>query len=138
MAGAGAGGTRTPRRSAAMTVIGRTTRLLAAGAVVSVALAPYLIRSAPPESPAAIVKSVSGSKLSQRHWVNTWTSMPQLTEPSNLPPAPFTETDRVFADSTVRTTIRSSIGGSTVRLRFSNAFGGAALPITGVAVAFPV
>ena len=121
-----------------MTVIGRTTRLLAAGAVVSVALAPYLIRSAPPESPAAIVKSVSGSKLSQRHWVDTWTSMPQLTEPSNLPPAPFTDTDQVFADSTVRTTIRSSIGGSTVRLRFSNAFGGAALPITGVTVAFPV
>jgi hypothetical protein len=23
------------------------------------------------------------------HWVNTWTSMPQLVEASNMPPAPF-------------------------------------------------
>jgi hypothetical protein len=23
------------------------------------------------------------------HWIDTWTSMPQLTEPANLPPAPF-------------------------------------------------
>jgi hypothetical protein len=23
------------------------------------------------------------------HWVNTWTSMPQLVEPGNMPPAPF-------------------------------------------------
>lgn len=23
------------------------------------------------------------------HWVDTWTSMPQLTEPANLPPAPY-------------------------------------------------
>ena len=23
------------------------------------------------------------------HWVDTWVSMPQLTEPANLPPAPF-------------------------------------------------
>jgi len=23
------------------------------------------------------------------HWVSTWTSMPQLVEPDNLPPAPF-------------------------------------------------
>ena len=23
------------------------------------------------------------------HWVDTWTAMPQLTEPANLPPPPF-------------------------------------------------
>jgi hypothetical protein len=23
------------------------------------------------------------------HWIDTWASMPQLTEPANLPPAPF-------------------------------------------------
>jgi hypothetical protein len=23
------------------------------------------------------------------HWVNTWTSMPQLVESSNMPPSPF-------------------------------------------------
>ena len=26
---------------------------------------------------------------SDYHWVPTWTSMPQLVEPQNLPPAPF-------------------------------------------------
>ena len=24
-----------------------------------------------------------------KHWVDTWVSMPQLTEPANLPPPPF-------------------------------------------------
>lgn len=26
---------------------------------------------------------------SHGHWVDAWASMPQLTEPANLPPAPF-------------------------------------------------
>ncbi|QLJ03793.1 SGNH/GDSL hydrolase family protein [Streptomyces sp. NEAU-sy36] len=71
------------------------------------------------------------------HWVNTWTSMPQLTEPGNMPPAPFTQPGRVLADSTVRQTVHVSVGGTHLRLRFSNAFGGAALPITAVSVALP-
>ncbi|CAK7279395.1 SGNH/GDSL hydrolase family protein [Streptomyces sp. RM1] len=71
------------------------------------------------------------------HWVNTWTSMPQLTEPGNMPPAPFTQPGRVFADSTVRQTVHVSVGGTHLRLRFSNAFGGAALPLTAVSVALP-
>jgi lysophospholipase L1-like esterase len=70
-------------------------------------------------------------------WVATWTSAPQLTEPGNLPPPPFTGDDVVFADSTVRQTVRVSAGGQRMRLRFSNAFGGAALPITKASVALP-
>lgn len=73
-----------------------------------------------------------------RHWVDTWVSMPQLTEPGNLPPAPFTQDNLVLADSTLRQTIHTSVGGRRIRLRFSNAFGGAALPITRVSVALPV
>ncbi len=72
------------------------------------------------------------------HWVDTWVAMPQLTEPANLPPAPFTQDNLVLADSTVRQTIHASVGGRHVRLRFSNAFGGAELPITAVSVARPV
>lgn len=30
---------------------------------------------------------------SDHHWVPTWTSMPQLVEPNNLPPAPFVGLD---------------------------------------------
>jgi lysophospholipase L1-like esterase len=70
-------------------------------------------------------------------WVNTWTSMPQLTEPGNMPPPPFTGANVVFADSTLRQTVRISVGGRQMRLRFSNAFGGAALPITAVSLALP-
>jgi lysophospholipase L1-like esterase len=64
--------------------------------------------------------------------------MPQLTEPGNLPPAPYTQADRVLVDSTLRQTVHVSLGGGLIRLRFSNAFGGSALPITAAAVALPV
>ena len=70
-------------------------------------------------------------------WVHTWVSMPQLTEPGNMPPAPFTSDGLVMADATLRQTIHTSVGGRHIRLRFSNAFGGAALPITAVSVALP-
>jgi lysophospholipase L1-like esterase len=70
-------------------------------------------------------------------WVNTWTAMPQLTEPANMPPPPFTTENLVLANSTLRQTMRVSMGGQVVRLRFSNAFGGTALPITGVSLALP-
>jgi lysophospholipase L1-like esterase len=73
-----------------------------------------------------------------RAWLHTWVSMPQLTEPGNLPPAPFTGDGVVLADTTLRQTVQTSIAGSSVRLRFSNAFGGAVLPITGVTVALPL
>ncbi|MFB4305485.1 SGNH/GDSL hydrolase family protein [Actinomadura sp. GTD37] len=71
------------------------------------------------------------------HWVDSWASMPQLTEPGNMPPPPFTREGEVFDDATVRQTVRVSVGGRNLRLRFSNAFGGAALPITKVSVALP-
>jgi len=72
------------------------------------------------------------------HWVDTWVSMQQLTEPGNMPPAPFTQDNRVLANSTVRQTIHTSVGGQHMRLRFSNAFGGVDLPITSVSVALPL
>jgi lysophospholipase L1-like esterase len=71
------------------------------------------------------------------HWVHTWAAMPQLTEPGNMPPAPFTQTDRVLRNTTLRQTVHVSVGGPYLRLRFSNAFGGTDLPITGVSVARP-
>ncbi|SFW83477.1 SGNH/GDSL hydrolase family protein [Amycolatopsis australiensis] len=71
------------------------------------------------------------------HWVATWTSMPQLTEPSNMPPAPFTGTDRVLDNASLRQTAHVTVGGPRIRLRFSNAFGGAPLPLTAVSVARP-
>ncbi|SFR05845.1 Lysophospholipase L1 [Lentzea waywayandensis] len=70
-------------------------------------------------------------------WVNTWTSMPQQAEPHNMPPPPFTQDGLVMNDATLRQTVRVTVGGRRMRLRFSNAFGGAVLPITAVTVALP-
>lgn len=81
--------------------------------------------------------AATGSPVAAGNWVNTWTSMPQLTEPGNMPPPPFTQDGLVMADTTLRQTVRVTVGGPNLRLRFSNAFGGAALPITGASVALP-
>jgi lysophospholipase L1-like esterase len=50
------------------------------------------------------------------HWVTTWGTAPQLTEPGNLPPVPL-------ANSTLRQFIRVSLGGKQIRVRFSNNYG---------------
>ncbi|MFI6349979.1 SGNH/GDSL hydrolase family protein [Streptomyces sp. NPDC050560] len=71
------------------------------------------------------------------HWVDTWTATPQLTEDTNMPPAPFTGDGEVLVDSTLRQTVHVSVGGERLRLRFSNAFGGAPLPLTAASVALP-
>lgn len=81
--------------------------------------------------------AAAGSPVAAGSWVNTWTSMPQLTEPGNMPPPPFTQDGLVMADTTLRQTVRVTVGGPNLRLRFSNAFGGAALPITAASVAVP-
>ncbi|WP_329141583.1 SGNH/GDSL hydrolase family protein [Streptomyces sp. NBC_00670] len=84
----------------------------------------------------ATARSVAAARTGG-HWVDTWASMPQLTEPGNMPPAPFTRADRVLDDATLRQTVHVTVGGQRLRLRFSNAFGGTDLPITGVTVARP-
>src|SRR3954462_13211405 len=86
-------------------------------------------RAAPDQSPA------TGSHRAA--WTTSWAAMPQLTEPGNMPPAPFTGTGEVLVDSTLRQTVHVSLGGRVLRLRFSNAFGGAPLPLSKVTVARP-
>ncbi|WP_430787786.1 SGNH/GDSL hydrolase family protein [Actinoplanes sp. G11-F43] len=70
---------------------------------------------------------------SRPRWIHTWTAAPQLTERHNLPPEPFA----TLAGVTLRQTVRVSLGGRRLRVRFSNAFGTTALPITAAAVARP-
>jgi lysophospholipase L1-like esterase len=110
---------------------------LVAGALTAAAVAtPAAIRAVGEGNPDAHGAAGAASQAGA-HWVDTWVSMPQLTEPANLPPAPFTQANLVLANSTVRQTIHTSVGGRQLRLRFSNAFGGTALPITKVSVALP-
>lgn len=52
----------------------------------------------------------------QTHWVGSWSTAPQLTEPRNNPPAPGLE------GNTLRQVFQVSIGGDELRMRFSNEF----------------
>ncbi|KAL5328099.1 hypothetical protein ACEPPN_005807 [Leptodophora sp. 'Broadleaf-Isolate-01'] len=71
------------------------------------------------------------------HWVDTWTSMPQLVEPDNIPPAPFRGSS-ILADATLRQTFRITLLASRIRIQISNTFGTSDLPITAASLAFPV
>jgi lysophospholipase L1-like esterase len=71
------------------------------------------------------------------HWVATWAAAPQPTVPDDLPPAPFASDGLLLADTTLRQTVRVSLGGERIRLRFANTFGGAPLPLSEVTVARP-
>jgi lysophospholipase L1-like esterase len=62
-------------------------------------------------------------------WVGTWAASQQLTEDANLPPPPG------FADTTLRQIVHVSIGGSRLRVRFSNTFGRTALTLRAVRIA---
>ncbi|KAJ3494395.1 hypothetical protein NLJ89_g10816 [Agrocybe chaxingu] len=82
--------------------------------------------------------SIPAKKHADLHWISTWTNMPQLVEPNNLPPARFLSSNAVFRDTTLRQTLHMSVGAEKIRIVFSNTFGGSDLPITSANVAFPV
>ncbi|KAK3328883.1 SGNH hydrolase-type esterase domain-containing protein [Apodospora peruviana] len=71
-------------------------------------------------------------------WVDIWGSMPQLVEPANLPSPPWNGSSSLFKNATLRQTVYITQDASTIRVQFSNAFGGSELPITAATVALPV
>jgi lysophospholipase L1-like esterase len=121
-----------------LTVAGRVAAV-ALTAVVTAGITSAVVRPAQPGvvkvSTAALARG--GDFEPGGHWVGTWAAAPQLTEPGNMPPPPFTNGSLVFADSTVRMSIHVTLGARLIRLRFSNAYGGTDLPITNVSVALP-
>ena len=79
-----------------------------------------------------LVAGPSASQGLAESWVGTWASSAQLADPSQAePPAGF-------PDTTLRQIVRVSIGGSRVRVRFSNAFGTTPLTLTKAHVALSV
>jgi lysophospholipase L1-like esterase len=50
-------------------------------------------------------------------WIGTWASSQQLTETRNNPPAPG------LSNNTLRQVVYATLGGSKLRVRFSNAYG---------------
>lgn len=59
-------------------------------------------------------------------WVGSWAAAQQLTEPSNQPPSPG------LSNNTLRQIFQVSIGGSRLRLRFSNEFGSSPVTLNAV------
>ncbi|MDW7980304.1 MAG: SGNH/GDSL hydrolase family protein [Verrucomicrobiales bacterium] len=60
--------------------------------------------------------AIPACNASSSHWVTTWACGVQLTEPHNLPPV-------ALASNTLRQFVHTTLGGKTVRVRFSNAYG---------------
>jgi hypothetical protein len=77
---------------------------------------------APPATPSSWVGT----------WVGSWASSQQIPEPSNALPL------ESLHGATLRQVVHLSAGGSTIRVRVSNAFGTAALHLTAVHVARPL
>jgi lysophospholipase L1-like esterase len=68
----------------------------------------------------------------QDNWVGSWATSEQVPEPQNaLAPSDLT-------DATLRQIVHLSIGGKTLRIHLSNAFGTSALHLTSVHVARPI
>ena len=66
---------------------------------------------------------------STRKWVGTWSTAPQLVEPGNMPPSPG------LTNNSLRQVLRVSIGGDTLRVRFSNEFSTSAVTMKSVQIA---
>jgi lysophospholipase L1-like esterase len=62
-------------------------------------------------------------------WVGTWATVPTAVPPANVTPV------ATFDDQTLRQVVHVSVGGDTVRVRFSNEFGTAPLVIGAAHVA---
>ncbi|HET9984141.1 MAG TPA: SGNH/GDSL hydrolase family protein [Longimicrobiales bacterium] len=87
------------------------------------ALALGVAACAPRASLAPAGSAASLAPAAGERWVATWATAPQLTEPRNMPPAPG------LSGNTLRQALRVSIGGSRLRVSFSNAFGNAPMVI---------
>ena len=62
-------------------------------------------------------------------WVGTWSTAPQLVEPGNMPPSPG------LSNNSLRQVVRVSIGGDTLRVKFSNEFSTSAVTMKSVQIA---
>lgn len=75
------------------------------------------------------VMGKSKPKNSEEVWVGTWSTAPQLVEPHNLPPKPG------LSNNTLRQVVCVSIGGDTLRLKFSNEFSSGPVTLKAVQIA---
>src|SRR5689334_24545182 len=62
----------------------------------------------------------------QTHWIGTWGASPA---PQLSSPAQMLADHLLFSNQTIREIVHTSAGGSTVRVRLSNAYGGSSITI---------
>ncbi len=74
-------------------------------------------------------KSQSDNSKSALKWVGTWSTAPQLVETHNNPPPPG------LSNNTLRQIVRVSIGGNTLRMRFTNEFSKNPVTINSIQIA---
>lgn len=83
-------------------------------------------------TPASTSSHAQRSTPSAMRWTGSWAASQQIPEPANaLPPEDL-------HDATLRQIVHLSVGGSTLRLHLSNAFGTAPLHLTSVHIARPL
>jgi len=75
---------------------------------------------------AAQADAASGGEV---HWVGSWATSQQLVEPNNALPA------EELRDCTLRQIVHLSLGGTQIRVRFSNRYGNAPLQISAAHIA---
>jgi lysophospholipase L1-like esterase len=76
-----------------------------------------------------IFSFISFGNAQPTKWIGTWSTAPQLVEPNNNPPSPG------LSNNTLRQILRVSLGGDTLRMRFSNKFGTSAVTLNEVHIA---
>lgn len=64
-----------------------------------------------------------------KHWVGTWSCAPYAVASGNTPPSPY------IANNTLRQIVRVSIGGDTLRVKFSNSTCATAVTMNSVNIA---
>ena len=67
--------------------------------------------------------------IDQSSWVGTWSSAQMRVNPSDMPPSPG------LTNNSLRQVVRVSIGGSTLRIKFSNEFSPSTVTINSVQIA---
>src|SRR3989339_132872 len=72
---------------------------------------------------------LTGKSTSAQKWVGTWSTAPQLVETGNNPPSPG------LSNNTLRQIVRVSIGGDSLRMRFSNEFSNSPVALSSVHIA---
>jgi lysophospholipase L1-like esterase len=96
------------------------------------ALALAFLAAVAAAAPVTHVPEGSTGMTRERTWISSWGTSQQIPEPANALPAAS------LSGATLRQIVHLSSGGSAIRLRLSNAFGGKPLHLMAVHVAQPL